>query len=527
MPRDPISNHQRTRTALVVALVGVFGAGVLGGWSGAFSASGSASGNEFEIDDPARERDVDLARETAAQIEARGIRAMQDGDWERAQRAFEQLIERRPENFVGYYNLSSALCRQGKVEDAIDAIEQALLIGFSDKRQLQRDPDLAPMRETRFFRELMEGWGTIIESRHLADLARMNKLVRARKMEHRTLEDLRLEIVSAHDPVSTDQAVAELKLITRWAEREVFGGLGRSLGMGGGNDSTWVMVGLPEKRGFGRWAVETFGPSVRNGISSVGGAYEHQQRRLVAQDLGATLRHEYVHVLHWRDMSRMGQVHAPWVQEGLASVVEDFDIVNGHLIPMASWRTNMVKRMLEIQKLPSIEELAGMDLPTFTGRKPLARYAQARTVLMWLLERGELGEFYLTYADTYDQDPTGLHAIYTVTGLDGDELDRVYRGWIAGLDQVPETGSDLEATLGISVENGTGDGVAVQALSLQARRRTGLTLGMVITSIEGRATRDLHEMIRVLGSYRAGDVVTVGWRRGTIHGENEIELLAR
>lgn len=519
MAREYIGKHDRTRMTLVVGVVGLIGSVVLGGWSG--------SGFGLVEEDPVRERDVDLARETAAQLEARGIRAMEDGDWERAQRVFEQLIDRRPENFVGYYNLSSALSKQGKVDGAIASIEKALLIGFSDKRQLQRDPDLAMMRETLFFRELMEGWGTIIESRHLADLARMNTLVRARKMEHRTLEEFRLEIVSAHDPVSTDQAVTELELITSWAEREVFGGLGRSLGMGGGEDSAWVMVGLPEKRGFGKWAVETFGPSVRNGISSVGGAYEHQQRRLVAQDLGATLRHEYVHVLHWRDMSRMGQVHAPWVQEGLASVVEDFDMVDGRLVPMASWRTNMVKRMHEIRVLPSIEELAGMDLSTFAGKKPLARYAQARTVLMWLLERGELGEFYLTYTDSYDEDPTGLHAIHVVTGLDGDELDRMYRGWIAGLDRVPETGSDLEATLGISVENGTGDGVAVQALSLEARRRTGLTLGMVITSIEGRATRDLHEMIRVLGSYGAGDVVTIGWRRGTIHGENEVELLAR
>lgn len=503
----------------ILCVIGAVLVGGLGGWS--------ASDFEGSGDDPIRERDRELSRETAAQMEARGIRAMESGDWDRAQRAFEELIERRPENFVGYYNLSSALCRQGKIEQGIDAIEQALLLGFSDKRQLQRDPDLAPMRETKFFRELMDGWGTIIDSRHAADLAHMNRLVRARKMEHRTLEDLRLEVVSVHDPVSTDQAVAELELITQWAQREVFGGLGRSLGMGGGEDSAWVMVGLPEKQGFARWALETFGPSVRNGISSVGGAYEHQQRRLVAQDLGATLRHEYVHVLHWRDMSRMGQVHAPWVQEGLASVAEDFDVVGGRLVPMASWRTNMVKRLLDVRKLPSLEELAAMDLPTFTGRNPLARYAQARTVLMWLLERGELGGFYQVYLDSYDQDPTGLTAVHDVTGLEGEELDRAYRAWVAQLQKVPETGSDLKATLGISVENGTGDGVAVQALGVEARRRTGLTLGMVITSIEGRATRDLHEMIRVLGSYRAGDVVTVGWRKGSLHGENEIELLAR
>ena len=452
---------------------------------------------------------------------------MAAGDWERGERVFRELVEKRPDSFVSHYNLAAALSRQGKIEGAIESITQALLLGFTDRRQLERDPDLGGLRGHEFFDELMAKWGSIVDSRHESDLERMNRLVRSRRMEHRTIEELRLEIVSAHDPVSTDQAVAELELIAAWLGREVFVGLERSIGMGGGEDSAWVMVGLPESEGFGRWAVETFGPGVRGGISSVGGAYEHQQRRLVAQDLGATLRHESVHVLHWRDMTRMGQQHAPWVQEGLASVVEDFDVVNGQLVPTASWRTNMVKRLVKIRGILTLDELASMDLAAFTNRKPLARYAQARTVMMWLLDRGELGAFYVAYLDGYSDDPTGMAAMLETTGIEADEIDGVYQDWVRGLAEVPETGDDLEATLGISIENGTGDGVVIKAISLEARRRTGLSLGMVITGIEGRATRDLHELIRVMGSYQAGDAVTVQWRRGRIHGENEVELLAK
>ncbi len=471
--------------------------------------------------------DKSLSRETAAQMEARGVRAMEAQDWDRAARVFEELAERRPGSYVGFYNLASVYSRLGEMDLASDAISNAIFNGFTDRRQLMRDPDLVELRETAFFGTLMKEWIRIVESRHMADLERMNQLVHARKMEHRTLDRLRLELVSAHDPVSTDQAVAELELITRWAGREVFVGLERSIGMGGGNDSAWVMVGLPEKRGFGKWARETFGNSVSSGISSVGGAYEHQQRRLVAQDLGATLRHEFVHVLHWRDMSRLGQNHAPWIQEGMASVVEDYDVVNGRLVPMASWRTNMVQRLVKVRKLPKIGDLAGMSLPEFTGRNPLARYAQARTILMWLIEQRKLGAFYMEYLDSYDEDPTGMAALTKVTGVEGRELDRVYQAWVRGLERVPETGSDLSATLGVSIENGTGDGVVVKNLSVEARRRTRLRLGMVITAIDGRATRDLHELIRILGSYGPGDVVTVHWRRGTIHGENKVKLLGR
>jgi len=465
--------------------------------------------------------------ESASEIEARGVEAMRRGDWDGARGAFEALVELKPRSYVGHYNLASVLCRVGDLDSAGESLDRAIALGFVDRRQLLRDGDLRTLRETAYFRELMAQWDATIQTRRGIDLAQMNALVRAKKMEHRTIDGLRLEVVSAHDPVSTDQAVAELELITEWAEGAVFDGLGRSIGMGGGSDSAWVMVGLPDTRGFTKWAVGVFGPGARSGISSIGGAYEHQQRRLVAQDLGATLRHEFVHVLHWRDMSRLGQNHAAWIQEGLASVVEDFDVVGGRLVPVASWRTNMVKRLQRARKLPRIADLAGMDLETFTGRRPLARYAQARTVLMWLMERGELGAFYRGYIDSYDEDPSGMLALTQVTGLEGEEMDRVYREWVADLEEVAETGSDLEATLGISIRSGDGDGVLITELSGEARRRTGLRMGSVITGINGRATRDLHELIRVLGSYGVGDVVTVQWRRGTLHGENSAELIGR
>lgn len=466
------------------------------------------------------------SNESASQIESRGVQAMRAKQWEKAADIWRLLIDQRPKSFVGHYNLAAAQSQLGELKDAEQSLKRAVALGFTDRRQLLRDPDLDRLRDTDYFTKLMTQWDATIQTRRNIDLARMNELVKYKQMEHRTLDDFRLEIVSAHDPISTDQAVEELHLITDWILREVMLGLEATDGAGGSEDSAWVMVGLPERRGFAKWALETFGPSVRGSISSVGGAYEHQQRRLVAQDLGATLRHEYVHVLHWRDMSRMGQEHAPWIQEGLASVVEDFDVVGGRLVPVPSWRTNMVKRLHRVRKLPAIETIAQMDLPTFTNRRPLARYAQSRTILMWLLEQRKLAEFYQEYCKTYSKDPTGLFALQQTLGLEMDEINKRYQSWISDLEEVAETGSDLDATLGISVENGTGDGVVITELTPEARRRSGLRLGSIITGINKRATRDLHELIRVLGDYEAGDTVQVRWRRGTIHGENSVELVA-
>ena len=66
-----------------------------------------------------------------------------------------------------------------------------------------------------------------------------------------------------------------------------------------------------------------------------------------------------------------------------------------------------------------------------------------------------------------------------------------------------------------------------ESLTSAARRRTGLHTGEVITAINGRPTRDLFEFIRVLGSYSAGQSVTLTTRRGIKFSEVQVELLER
>ena len=455
-------------------------------------------------------------------LEREGVAAMMGGEYELAEERFRAIAARTPSSYVGAYNLASAHARQGEVEESIAALRDAIDRGFTDKLTLVRDPDLGAIRGTDDYKELIENWADVIEARRNLDLARATGLIRKHR-ETRTLGDLRVQVMSAHDPVSTDQSVEELERIAAWAQRELF----TNLDLVPIEDQHWVTITLPERVGFVRWATEVFGEGVRGSISSVGGAYEHQQRRLVAQDLGATLRHEFIHVLHWRDMSRMGQNQAAWVQEGLASLVEDYDMVGGELVPVASWRTNMVKRLLDVRRLPTLEELAGTGLARFTSSRPLAKYAHARTVMMFLLAEGTLKDFYQRYARGYSADPSGLTALEGAMGMELDEIEAKYREYVAALPVVAETGSDLDATIGVGIENGSGDGVVVTELPGAARSRTGLRMGTVITAINGRATRDLHELIRVLSDYGPGEAVRVSTRRGTLHDELTITLLGR
>ncbi len=453
-------------------------------------------------------------------LESAGIAAMGQGDYEEAESIFRQLIELRPDSFVGHYNLASALSMQGDGKGAVDALSVSITLGFSDIRQIKRDPDLTTLRTMPFFDELVANWQALLQVRRQNDLDSIKGLIR-KKIELRTDEELKFELVSAHDQIATDQAQDELVLLAGWANRVLFSGVD-SL-----EDQPWIMVALPDRAGFAKWAIKVFGPGVRGNISSVGGAYEHQKRRLVAQDLGATLRHEFVHVLHWRDMNRIGQVHAPWIQEGLASLVEDYDLKDGQVVPVASWRTNIIKRTNDRHRLVSIEELANTPMNAFTAKRPLAKYAHARTIMLYLLDQRKLGAFYRTYTRQYRTDPSGISALETVLGKELEEIEQDFETWIDQLEMVPETGSDLNATLGIEIENGTGDGVVVRGLPGNARSRTKLRIGSVITAIDGKPTRDLFELIRILGQYQPGQTVTIHHRRGTVHKISKVKLLQR
>lgn len=475
----------------------------------------------------ARDRAEQIAdqRRRASECAATALQAFADQDYPAARDALLEQTRIDPDGFVAWYNLACADAALGDLPAAEESLSKAIEKGFDDVYQLQRDDYLEPLRARDLYRDLLDHWPAILEARRRAILTRDERLA-GRNAERRTLDHLRLEIVSAHDPEGTDAATAEITLLGNWYLAHVFDALDTDPWQ---SHHPWVDVVIPDPDAFRDWQVLSFGPDANRGFSAIGGAYDHDRKRLVSRDLGATLRHELVHVLEWRDMMRLGQRHALWIQEGLASLAEDYDLDDaGQPLFVPSWRTNMLKRLLDARALPTLEDLAATELDRFNAAKPLAKYAHARAVFLYLQDRDRLTEFYRAYTATYDADPTGLAALRAAAGFDDqDALEADFRAWIARLPAVPETGSDLAATLGIEIEEGTGDGPRVAKLPPGARERTGLRLGSVITAIDGRPTRDMNELIRVLGSYRPGDTVTLSTRRGRVHETTPAELLPR
>jgi hypothetical protein len=283
------------------------------------------------------------------------------------------------------------------------------------------------------------------------------------------------------------------------------------------------MVVLPSRPDYLRWAAAKYGPAGQ----SVGGAYSHDEKRLVAMDLGSTLRHEYWHALHWRHMDQLGQRHPVWVMEGLCSLVEDVQpLPDGGFRALPSWRTNMAKRLGKGGSLMPWDVLFAMDQQRFIGSKPLAYYAQARAVFMFLADRGKLREWYAAYVQGFRTDPTGAAAFETVFGKPTSEVEKDFRAWLKDVPEVAEEIRPGMANVPFDVSPGTGDGIVVNSTPRgKSGRASGLRMRDVITSIDGEPVRDLNDFARVLGDRMPGEEIKVAYRRGKVYAETLVKLI--
>lgn len=66
-----------------------------------------------------------------------------------------KLVRLDPLNPVVHYNLACSLALQARVDEALDALERSAALGYDDGAFLERDEDLAALRDEPRFRELV------------------------------------------------------------------------------------------------------------------------------------------------------------------------------------------------------------------------------------------------------------------------------------------------------------------------------------------------------------------------------------
>lgn len=541
MPAD--SPH----ASITRAACGRRGSGRIGwvAWLSAFTIGAMAAGQPSQpspAPEPGKpvEVTVEQAEKQRARLNKIAFAAFDRKDWAAAEAALRELIPYDADNFVPWYNLACALAMQGKADEAMQMLDQSIARGFSDRLQLERDEQLAAVRTTERYKALLATWDQLLDRRGQSNLEFARKVFTTRETAARYTaerdESLRLSYLSAFDPTLFGEAKSQLTLLSDWWNREVIGKVGPTNKPRPASLESaavpWVTVVLPTRPDYARWAQGRFGEAWER----IGGQYSHDNKLLVAMDLGATLRHEYWHVLHWRDQDQRGQRHPIWIMEGLCSLVEDVASTSpgAAFKPIPSWRTNQARRLATAAGLMPWTTLFALDPKRFSQTRPLAQYAQSRAIFLFLHERGQLGAWYAAYVGGFDEDPTGGHAFVEVFGKPIKEIEREFRLWLRDLPQVTDTIGNAAANLPFDVGPGSGDGPTVDAPpDLSFTRSNTRALGGpdglkhqdVITAINGTPIRDLNDLARVLGELDAGTQVTVAYRRKDKHGTARITLV--
>lgn len=501
---------------------------------------------------PAPGAETDPAAKVPTEDEAKRLRelgeasaqAFRTQDFARAEQVLLEALAIEPASFQTRYNLALAVAAQQRPEDALEHLIASVERGMDDLRRIRREPAFERVRTLAKFAALEAAWDTVLERSRDARVALFQRAFSGLKAQ--TDEARKVVYLSALDARSFEIARAEMDSLAQWADREVFEGLEDPAEV---KLDPWVVVLLPKRSEYDAWLRSGLGKRTIGTAATpptIGGVYNHDFRTLISGDLGSSLRHEFFHALHYRHSWRRGQDHPIWVKEGLCSLVEDYDLVDsgardaalrplGRVIrPAPSWRTNIVKRIERGGLLRPIEEWIANPEDRFLGVRPLSNYSLARAVFLYLFEKNALRAWYAAYVEGFgpgesEQKAAALGAFEKALGKPIAEINKDYRAWIRALPMVPEELADGAASLGFEVENGEGDGPTIVSLSSpesSQARRVGLRRRDVVTGINGRPTRDTPELLRVLSSYKPGDMIELSVRRGAQHLSVKYQLQA-
>jgi len=141
---------------------------------------------------------------------------------------------------------------------------------------------------------------------------------------------------------------------------------------------------------------------------------------------GGTMVHEMIHPLLRANFPGA----SPWLDEGLASLFEQSEDRDGHLVGMPNWRLAGLHHALRAGSAPSFEELLSSDAETFYGEERGTNYALARYLLYFFQEEGMLVELWRRLVAGGAQEDGGLRVIAAMAERLGyAELGAFRRAW--------------------------------------------------------------------------------------------------
>jgi tetratricopeptide (TPR) repeat protein len=439
---------------------------------------------------PAEISERDRAR--ASELARKAVTYMDQQRYAQADLALRDALAIIPDKTTWLFNLACVQAVRGKPDEAMDTLEQATDLGFTDFTQLEHDAFLKPLRGLPRYQKLIARKDEIrhnaaelalaqlkarLGPKYLYEADEQNKLIFAAATDQATLDALKSALLK--------QAASQWDLLFSHKPDE------------------FIRIVIPTAVDF-RKLVH---------VPSASGIYLDESRTLYAQRMGQVVVHEFTHALHAADQRAVGQEHPVWLREGLASMYEAGDFVDDVLEPRDNFRLAFVQNAARRHALVPLEKLLRYTPQDFVSHANLA-YGQSSSLLLYLYEQKLIRKFYDEFKKTYDADPFGRIALERTTGLDLAELQNQWTQWMLQREapalQPPLGG----AWIGASVAPGN-DGIRITLVSPNGPAlMSGLKVGDVIIAVDEHEARDSQTLLPIIASHQPGDLIVLKVRRG-------------
>ena len=460
---------------------------------------------------PTKSRPAPMSTSESAELD----RLLQARRFTEAERILERRVADGDRDPIVLYNSACVLAQLGKLSAAEKRLLEAIKAGFRDFDTMERDTDLEPVRASDTYEAIMEARARIEAERAPRGKPRAPSgggrrgsapdPVAQWKRDHPEAFGEKAGYRYERDDESSITYATFLDESSHRRMRQVLDELEKHLIASyfgkAPTDALLVAIVRPEdaKKYLER-------PEVR-------GMYLHSARRLVSRDAGQSLQHEFVHLMHFAHMERTGQRHPIWVQEGLASLYEDYTLrADGSIEFHPNIRFNFARKQVTSRTARSWRELFELSNEQFMEDAE-RHYPQVRAIFEFFAREGKLEEFYRELGRTIDEDPDASSAVEKAFGQPLAKVEERWRKWMVERGSVDDRIERDDASFGIVIED-SGDGVRIREFRYKsAARAAGLRVGDVIFEVDGLPVRNRDEMLMAVTRLVVGRQVVVRYKR--------------
>ncbi|MCX5651601.1 MAG: PDZ domain-containing protein [Planctomycetota bacterium] len=430
--------------------------------------------------------------------------ALRERDFKKADELISKRLAGGDRDPILLYNHACVLAQLGRLEDAEKQLLESVKAGFGEFELMEGDADLDPIREGRAYTAIMEARERLSEKAAKGGPSRPARRTApdplARwKSEHG--ERYRYEVDSerglAYATSLDESSHKRMRDMLERLERHLLDAYFEK------PPQDPALIAIVRAEDASRYLDR---PEIR-------GMYLHRERRLVSRDTGQSLTHEFVHLLHFADMERRNQRHPIWIQEGLASLYEDYTINgDGSVEFHPNIRFNIARKQVVSRTARDWKELFAMSGERFM-QDAERHYPQVRSIFEFFARERKLEAFYRALIETSRDDPSGVRAVERAFGEPVSKVEARWRIWMTKRGEIDDRVSKGDASLGVTTDD-AGDGARIRSFVVgSAARAAGLRVGDVIFSVAGSPVRNRDELLLAVARLNLGEAVEVRYRR--------------